>query len=421
MYNLYDYLTWRGDLSFRQVPFNDFDALMLACAVYVDVGDACRTDEGTPLFELGHKMAGRKRPNRDFVVQCDRLLQQMLTTPRWRNAVFSNYVDILDGSRQMQFAALCCDIPGVGRVLSFRGTDNTLIGWREDFAMSYETVPSQNAALAYTEACAGISALPLYIVGHSKGGNLATYAAATARPEIQRRLVGAWSFDGPGLNDELIASEGYRNVLPRLHALIPESSIIGLLMGANPTETIIRSSAAGIQQHNVFTWGIIPPDKWDRAEKTTLSSQIIDRTLHDWLRQATPAQRRDFMDAMFDVLESTGASTTKEMKASLIPQLPHLAKAAGNIDPQTGQMILRLTGQLIGLSAANSLDLSIAPAIARAAETAAGFIQSKLSGLEKRTEKRQESAAETAPAAETALVPLITVEEQKSGEGEHLG
>ena len=86
MYNLYDYLTWRGDLSFRQVPFNDFDALMLACAVYVDVGDACRTDEGTPLFELGHKMAGRKRPNRDFVVQCDRLLQQMLTTPRWRNA-----------------------------------------------------------------------------------------------------------------------------------------------------------------------------------------------------------------------------------------------------------------------------------------------------------------------------------------------
>ncbi len=410
MYNLFDYLTWRGDLSFRQVPFNDFDAAMLACAVYVDVGDACRTDEGTPLFELGRKMEGRKRPTRDFVVLCDRLLQQMLTTPRWRNAVFSRFVDILDGTRQIQFAALCCDIPEVGRVLCFRGTDNSLIGWREDFAMSYETVPAQNAALAYTEACGGDADLPLYLVGHSKGGNLASYAAVTARPEIQDRIVGAWSLDGPGLNDELIASESYRRVLPRLHALIPEASIIGLLMGANPTQTIIRSAAAGIQQHNVFSWSVLPPCGWDVAEQTTLSSQIIDRTLHDWLREATPEQRRVFMDALFDVLESTGASTTTEMKANLLPQLPNLARAAGGIDRQTGQMILRLMGQLVSLSAANSLDLGLAPALSRAAETAAGFIQSKLNSLEKRNEKRLEQSAETAP-----VLPPVTA--LPAGEG----
>ena len=221
--------------------------------------------------------------------------------------------------------------------------------------MAFESpVPAQMEAVTYLERAAIRALGGLYVVGHSKGGNLAAYAAAHASPVTQEQLLGVYSFDGPGLDADTMASEGYARIRPVLHAVIPQSSVVGLLITDHPDYTVVRSDAVGLLQHDSFSWQLIGP-RFDELGEVDAASRVIDDTLHAWLKQSTPDQRRTFVDTIFSILEATGEDTLRAISADKLKSAAAMLSAARNIDPETGKMIARMVGQLLTIGAGNAL------------------------------------------------------------------
>lgn len=316
MPHLLDAVMARGWADFGALPFGDPDALALAAIAYLEVGDACKTVHGLSLHEAAKDVPPRSHG------QYSSLLHAMADTRRYGDIRICNYANVFSQEEHMQFAAFCCDVPGVGRVICYRGTDATIAGWHEDFAMLYESpVRSQTAALMYLQQASLNNTGPLLLTGHSKGGNLSAYAASHAEPLIQNRILCAWSFDGPGLDAATVASPAYRRIQPRLRSILPEASFIGLLLGYNTDYLVVRSDGAGMRQHDPFTW-LTSEGELDFTGETTFYSRVIDRTMHDCLDRMAPESRQAIVDKVFGIVETSGARTTAELKNKLLASLP---------------------------------------------------------------------------------------------------
>ncbi|MGN0778720.1 MAG: Mbeg1-like protein [Aristaeellaceae bacterium] len=356
MPNMMDYLTWRGDLSLPCVPFNPVDGLILASLCYNELGPQAEDSEGMLLRELAPLLPLRAQTGSQSFVQSRELLYVMADTVRFGSIRLHDYVNVVDEERSIQFSAVTADLPDGPVCVCFRGTDSTLVGWREDFTMAFESpVPAQMEALTYLERTALHTGRELLLVGHSKGGNLAAYAAAHAEPETQRRIRAVYSFDGPGLDDATMASEGYGRIQRVLHSIIPQSSVVGLLLAHHPNYTVVRSNAVSLYQHDTFTWQLIGP-RFDELGEVDLGSHLMDETLHEWLRQAPPPQRKVFVDTLFTLLESTGASTLHELSADKLRTALAILTASRDIDPDTLRMIAQLISSLVSIGMGNLLD-----------------------------------------------------------------
>ena len=335
MPNLFDYLDWRGGLTFAEESFCDVDALCLAELAYAEVWDAVRDPVGMPLSAVA-RLQGQVSGYPDgAAARCGRFLRAMGQTRRFMDLRACRFADALDRDRGIQFAAVCFDVKGLGRIVSFRGTDGTIVGWHEDFAMFYESpIPAQAEAVAYTRQAAETD-VPLILTGHSKGGNLSSYTAVHLPEEIQNRVLAAWSFDGPGLDDRVLSTEAYARIKPRLFSVIPEASFIGLLLGYNTDYKVVRSDGAAMRQHDPFTWQICQPGIFDQVDSASLPSRVIDRSMHECLRRITPAQRETVIESLFRVVESSGATTTAELGAGIKANLPRVLLAVAGIDSET--------------------------------------------------------------------------------------
>ena len=114
-----------------------------------------------------------------------------------------DFQDIYD-SQDKQFAAVTYVIPNGPTVVAFRGTDSTIIGWKEDFMISYTSVPSQDLALSYAIKHVGEADGDVIILGHSKGAHLALFAAAHLEEKYQDKLLHVYLNDGPGFNPDIL-------------------------------------------------------------------------------------------------------------------------------------------------------------------------------------------------------------------------
>lgn len=224
-----------------------------------------------------------------------------------------DYVDVIDDERAMQFAVLTADLPDGSSCVAYRGTDNSITGWREDFDMSYESpVPSQGEAVQYLDRIAACSTRPLHVCGHSKGGNLAAYAASFAGEAAQARLTDIYSFDGPGLDDAALENPGYLRIKHLLKSVIPQSSVVGLLLGYHNDYTVIHAQHVGIFQHDGLTWQVDGP-RFKREEDIDLSSAAICEGLHNWLKGISLEERHAFVDALHGMIQSAHVKTTEQL------------------------------------------------------------------------------------------------------------
>lgn len=335
MAGLMEYITDAAAVPFVAQPFLPADALALAALCYNRVGASAQSASGILLRDLPSQLAPVPQEETPLSRMRRALLLAMADAERYGTVRLSGYADVLDNTQPMQFSAMNCTLPTGTHVIAYRGTDNTLTGWHEDLAMSFESpVPAQKAAVDYLAQTAARTQGALVLTGHSKGGNLATYAAAHASPEVQQRLKAIYCFDGPGLDDETLASAGYAAVRPILHSYVPQGSVIGLLMGYADNYTIVRSSAVGLAQHDLFTWQL---DGWDfeTLSHTTLPSQFTDRTLHTLLQQCEPEQRRMFVDVVFRLLGSTDADTLHEIRQNKLRSIASILRAMTMLDKDT--------------------------------------------------------------------------------------
>ena len=225
MPNMLDYLAWRGDLSLAAAPWCDVDSLLMACLCYVHLPEAAGDTRLAPA-QIDPPLFRNKLVNR-FFEKCRALYDVMAQSVRFGDIRLHHYVDVFDKAREIQFAAVAADLPDGTCFIAYRGTDATLVGWREDFNMSYESpVPAQQEAVQYLEMIAAATDRPLRLAGHSKGGNLSVYAAAHVDAAVQARIERVWSFDGPGLDDASVQSEGYARMLPRITSMITQGNSI---------------------------------------------------------------------------------------------------------------------------------------------------------------------------------------------------
>ena len=352
MANIMDYLVWRGDVPISACPWNDVDSLIAATLAYqayppeaVLLRDAAALLPPPPEMEINFIKEGRA------------LLSAAGMTERFA-ALRIHRIEIrTDPERDMQFAAITIDLPDGTHYIAFRGTDNTLVGWREDFNMAFESpIPAQTAAADYLARAAEALPGPLRIGGHSKGGNLAIYAAAHAVAPVQDRILTVHCFDGPGLDDATMASTGYGRIAGRIRSYLPQSSVVGLLLTYHPEYTVVRSDVVGLMQHDCFTWQLMGT-RFVEVPEVDVGSQLVNQTVHAWLSRVTPEQRRRFVDTLFDLLEATGASTMKELMTDVPGRATALLRALQKVDFDTARMIITLLGEFMSIGAQNILGL----------------------------------------------------------------
>ena len=354
MSSLIDYLAWRGDIKFEASPWNEVDGLIFAVLSYLNF-HGLQDHRGWTLREAkridllieaqGNSFGPRKK-----------MFEAMAESARFGDSRMHHFIALTDEDVSMQFSAMCVDLPDGTMAVIFRGTDNTLVGWREDFNMSYQTtVPGQLAAAYYLSKAARLSSRPIRLMGHSKGGNLAVYAGAAVPEKIQKRIEGIWTYDGPGMNLEISRSEGFERIRDRIHSYVPQTSIIGMLMDYYKPYTVVRSTASGISQHDPMTWKIYGP-QFETLSSVDQTAIVVRDTLHEWLQNSTPEQRADFVDALFGMVETTKVTRMSELTGEKLRTMMTMVGNRKEVDPETRRVFTRLMAQAVSLGFGNVID-----------------------------------------------------------------
>lgn len=316
MADIFDYLTWRGDLSFTQDPPNGVDALIFSGLAYI------RFSREGECFQEAH--VSLKNAAEMFFSQADyedrcrvqkdlELLHAAAATRRFGQTQLCMYRDLLIPEQETQFAAMTFLLDDGSMFLSFRGTDNSLVGWKEDFNMTFQqTIPAQRLALQYTREVALEHLRPMRLGGHSKGGNLAVFAAARSSPMTQQKILEVFNHDGPGFTQYLMGDPGYLAMVPKIRTFVPQSSVIGMLLEHEEPYTVIRSKSVGLLQHDLYTWHV-QGKEFLPVEEITEGSQFVDVTIKTWFAEMTKAEREQLVDVMFALLGSGGADNVYDL------------------------------------------------------------------------------------------------------------
>ena len=321
MGNLLDYLAWRGDLPFSRDPFNSIDACLLSSLSYIDFtdivpgkgkGKVTMREASKQFFKL--HSAEELSNDKSFINFCPSILRALAESNRFRGAMLSNFVDDTDISREIQFGALEIETSDGIAFISFRGTDDRIIGWKEDFNLSYMTVPAETEAVLYMQEVMGGRTQEIRMGGHSKGGHLAIYAATQTLPEIAQRIKNIYSFDGPGFgfNKEILETPQFTFIEQKIEKFIPQTSIVGRLLTSSVRPMVIRSNEHGIMQHNPLSWEVEGKEFYELAS-TDKVSDTFEETLSSWLDEMSFLQRKVFVDDLFSVFEASGADTMSSM------------------------------------------------------------------------------------------------------------
>jgi hypothetical protein len=370
MYNIFDYLEWRGDLSFAHDGLNEIDNLIFSVLAYLELDKAVPEkpyNNYITISELSMQHSNQidKLASLDynpFFKQIPALFHKAAQSTRFRDIRLSNYVNIIDEACAEQFSAVTFSINPELHFIAFRGTDDTLVGWKENFRMSFlDEIPAQKHAVGYMINISACLHGNFYIGGHSKGGNLAVYAAVHAGNNLRKRILAAYNNDGPGFQSKVINSDGYQNMFGKLHTLIPKSSVIGMLLEHAGDYKVISSNETGIMQHNAFSWEVLGKS-FAQEQGLTSSSTTLNYTVRAWLDQISMKERSEFVDSLFDGIQATGVNTVEELTRDKLALALSIIKTYKHLDKQTRahlkkavEMLFRESRKSIGATLRSAL------------------------------------------------------------------
>ena len=352
MSTIFDYLKEVTYDSIYDRSFKELDVLALTELTYLPFGHIVPQGDTTGIpVRLSDAMELIDRTT-DFIVsnQHLQLVDELASSKRFKNIKLLNYVDEYDPDVQKQFAAITYRLSLDTYLVVFRGTDDTLIGWKEDFHMTYmDHVPAQKRAASYLQHV--MKEFPkgrFLVAGHSKGGNLATYACSYLPDSLFERVDAIYSYDAPGLNKAIIETEGYQRTSPNIRRFVPQGSIVGMMLEVPEPTTVVKSRAfGGFAQHDAFTWEI-KDYSFVTVSETSPDSQQTDLTLKQWVRETSADERKKFFDTFFGIFLDAGITSINDLT-----DLKQLAKAkeilqnAQDLDPTEREMLERLAKQLI--------------------------------------------------------------------------
>lgn len=351
MANIIDYIEWRGDLTFRQSPFNYVDNLIFATLSYADfrgIVPGISEEDGITVADamtLYEEKGNWVADHNSSTYLGERVLVAMADSKRYSHIKLSKFTDEVDEKLQMQFSAMRCTIQDDIFYIAFRGTDDFLIGWKEDFALSFEEVEAQKRASEYLESI--IDKNYRYIIGgHSKGGNLAVYAGMSCSEQCRERIEAIYCNDGPGICSDMAEFGRLELIEDKIVRIIPEFSIIGMLFN-NGSNIIVKSDAKGLLQHNPYSWQV-SRSGFKIADKLDKRAELYNSAIDKWIGTATLEQRRIFTEDLFNVLGAGGAKMTTQLWES-VERLDSIFKALMDTAPESKKMVRNLFGVFSGV------------------------------------------------------------------------
>ncbi len=274
------------------------------------------------------------------------LLQAAAASPRYAPIRVGAVSEILSVENGTQFAAETFRLPDGTLVVAYRGTDDSFVGWRENFAMTFQyPVPAQREAAEYLRRVAGIWGGRILVTGHSKGGNLAVYAAMTAPRSVRLRIGRAYSLDGPGFPQEVVNGDDYQGFMNRMDKIIPDSSIIGMIFDTPEPCTVVASTQKGLMQHDALSWQV-HNGRFVRVPEVAPSSQYFNRTLNEWLAGLSLDQRRRTVDALFTILKAGGSDNLSAVRGSLPRVIPEMISSFAGLSSDDRRNLLTATNIL---------------------------------------------------------------------------
>lgn len=353
MGNIMDYISWRGDLSFAQSEFNEVDNLILACFSYVNLDGipAVTKQKGIGLKKLTEEfmklhMMKELEADKSFIRLAPFMMMEMAKSVRFGKCVVRNYVNDIVTEAEQQFAAMEIVLEDGTSYVSFRGTDDTIIGWKEDFNLSTGVVPAQKRAIEYLQKISEHTDGMLRVGGHSKGGNLAIYGSVMCK-SAHEKILEIYSNDGPGFSREFQELPETKEMMPKIIRIIPEYSIIGTLLEHEKEPVIVASSSKGLLQHDGFSWEVQGPAlvRRDSLNKTALRFIEI---LHKWIDGMDMEQKRLLIEDLFATLQASGYENLSEVQSGGLKSLAAMVKRVEKFAPESRGMMQELLTAICG-------------------------------------------------------------------------
>lgn len=353
MGNIMDYISWRGDLSLEQSQFNEVDNLILACFSYVNLDGipAVTKQKGIGLKKLTEefmKLHTMKELEADksFIRLAPFMMMEMAKSVRFGKCVVRNYVNDIVTEAEQQFAAMEIVLEDGISYVSFRGTDDTIIGWKEDFNLSTGVVPAQKRAIEYLQKISEHTDGMLRVGGHSKGGNLAIYGSVMCK-SAHEKILEIYSNDGPGFSREFQELPETKEMMSKIIRIIPEYSIIGTLLEHEKEPIIVASSSKGLLQHDGFSWEVQGPAlvRRDSLNKTALRFIEI---LHKWIDGMDMEQKRLLIEDLFATLQASGYENLSEVQSGGLKSLAAMVKRVEKFAPESRGMMQELLAAICG-------------------------------------------------------------------------
>lgn len=352
MGNIIDYLKWRGDLTFQRDDFCEVDNLLLSYLSYVNLdGIVPGLEEGSVTVKEASDEFFRRyseeelKKDRSFIRMAPYGMREMAKTKRFGNMKIRNYVNHIEEEKNLQFCAMEFVLSEEISYIAYRGTDDRIVGWKEDFFLSNGIVGSQREALRYINNI-GRNCRRIFVGGHSKGGNLAVYAAALCEKDIQDKIIQIYSNDAPGFSEEFLESEGLQRIFSKIQRYMTEGSIIGTLLSHKKEPILIKSSAKGVMQHDCLSWET-EGRSFIKCTEQNRGAAAFDEAIKAWLDGIDGEEREAFINDFFSVLEATGAETLTQLQEGGLKTLRLMLKQKNALKPETKKIIEKLIREFV--------------------------------------------------------------------------
>ena len=361
MGNIIDYVN-EFQYTFAERDFNDVDSLVLCQLSYLKMKPLVSGLEDGRKFMAFKTVVAKEHTERVFADERYREDNQKLTAAILKSRRFKelrlNYaVDILDKEMEIQFSAVTY-LLGEDKegkpiyYLAYRGTDENLVGWKEDFTLAFcEPVAGQLYAARYMRKTARLISGPFYMGGHSKGGNLAVFAAMSSDEALQERILRIYSHDGPGFKPQVTERYEYEKIADKVKKILPESSLVGMLLECGDSYYVVESSAHGLLQHNSYTWVVdLEKGAFCPKEDVKNGAKLMDYAVTDWFLGLDDEQVSRFSDVLFRVLAASEADNLIDLKNNWKKSLSGILQELKEIDKETKGEVEEIVRELFEIT-----------------------------------------------------------------------
>lgn len=355
MGTIIDYLKEYGDCPLTEMGFNDVDSLVLCQLSYLKfdgiVPDVRENKPAVTLEEISHHADYEKLfADVRFEKENRALFEAMLSGRRYRKLRLNCYINLVEKEWETQFSAVTC-ILGEGTIyIAFRGTDETIVGWKEDFNMAFlDPVPGQSYAVKYLNMVAGKLHNPIILGGHSKGGNLAVYSAMKCVPRVREHIRKIYSMDGPGFRPEVLRNCRYDLIADRVVKILPHSSLIGMIFERDIRYEVVESNTFGLAQHDPYTWKV-EGRHFVKVGDVYERRKFMNDTLNEWILSLDEERLKAFVDTLYQVISAAEAENLIEFTADWKKSMNRVVAALREVDEETARMLREVVGALFDIA-----------------------------------------------------------------------